>query len=205
MLFEQISDYVAQALPLQAEITPERQQLLLQLADYVRGRRDKGLPIQLNFICTHNSRRSHLGQIHAQLAAYHYGVQDVHCFSGGTETTAVNFRVVRELLEAGFDLEVVGGTEDNPLYLLRFADDAEPLRLFSKTYGDAENPTEGFAAVMTCDHADEHCPIIPGADARLPIRYVDPKASDDTPEEKATYHARSLQILSEMLWAFSKV
>jgi arsenate reductase (thioredoxin) len=58
---------------------------------------------------------------------------------------------------------------------------------------------------MTCSHADENCPFIPGAEARIPVRYEDPKAFDDTTEEAAQYDARSRQIASEMFFVFSRV
>ena len=31
---------------------------------------------------------------------------------------------------------------------------------------------------MVCDHADQNCPFIPGATARIPLRYKDPKEFD---------------------------
>ena len=58
---------------------------------------------------------------------------------------------------------------------------------------------------MTCDHADENCPFIPGCDVRLPIRYEDPKAFDDTPLEAEKYDERSLQIANEMFYAFKNI
>ena len=67
------------------------------------------------------------------------------------------------------------------------------------------NPTK-FAAVMTCAHADENCPFIPGAEQRIPVRYKDPKAFDDTPEEKVAGIAnKSIEIATEMHYIFSSI
>jgi arsenate reductase len=40
---------------------------------------------------------------------------------------------------------------------------------------------------------------------RLAIMYRDPKASDGTPEEQATYDARCQQIAAEMNWVMALV
>jgi len=58
---------------------------------------------------------------------------------------------------------------------------------------------------MTCDHADENCPFIPGTEQRIPVRYEDPKAFDNTPLEAEKYDERSVQIATEMFYVFSKI
>ncbi|MEM9731475.1 MAG: protein-tyrosine-phosphatase, partial [Myxococcota bacterium] len=130
-------------------------------------------------------------------------VSGVAVFSGGTETTAFNPRAVAAMERAGFVIETPGG--ENPRYLVSYADGAEPIACFSKVYDDPVNPSEGFAAVMTCSSADEACPVVQGAAERVSITYEDPKASDDTPEETDTYDARCRQIATEMLFVFSRV
>lgn len=57
---------------------------------------------------------------------------------------------------------------------------------------------------MTCNNADEGCPIVFGAEARFPVKYDDPKASDNTPEQTQVYVERSLQIAAEMFYVFHK-
>ncbi len=79
------------------------------------------------------------------------------------------------------------------------------MACFSKKYGDEPNPREGFGAVMTCSSADRGCPIVYGADARFAIPYVDPKVSDGTDAEAATYDARLEQIGTEMLYLMGQV
>lgn len=54
-------------------------------------------------------------------------------------------------------------------------------------------------------HADENCPFIPGAYRRIPLTYIDPKVSDNTPEESSTYNERCKQIATEMFFMMSCV
>ena len=73
-----------------------------------------------------------------------------------------------------------------------------------KLYDDPSSPKNGFAAVITCSHADENCPFIPGAEARIALNYEDPKAFDGTDKQDQMYLERSRQIGREMLWAFER-
>lgn len=183
-------------------ITPQRKKVLQPLIDYVQAKKDSNEPVHLNFICTHNSRRSQFSQIWAQTAADYHGIA-IHACSGGVEVTAFNERAVASIERAGFSVTKKG--EGNPQYLVHHSASGEPIVAFSKVYDDPANAAAGFAAVMTCSHADENCPFIPGAEARLAIRYEDPKAFDGTPEEAARYDERSLQIGAEMFYVFSQI
>jgi arsenate reductase len=178
-----------------------RKQQLAGLADYLKTQ--KGQPIHLSFICTHNSRRSHLGMIWAAVAAAHYGLENVSTYSGGTEATAFNPRAVAALQRAGFYVECPDG--ENPRYLVHFSGEQPPLTCFSKVYDHPDNPQQDFAAIMTCSDADENCPVIPGVKLRLPLTYEDPKVADDTPFEEERYDERVAQIGRELLYAFSLV
>ncbi len=183
-------------------ITGEREKVLLELVNYIKKKRASGEKPLLNFICTHNSRRSQFSQIWAQTAAAYYGI-DVACFSGGVEVTAFNERAVASINRSGFKIEKEG--ETNPKYNVFYAQDSNPIIAFSKVFDDPTNPSNPFAAVMTCAHADENCPFIPSAEKRIPVRYEDPKFFDDSPEEAEKYDERSLQIASEMLYVFKNV
>jgi len=185
-------------------IPEARKQILMPAAAYIRSKLDRAEPVRLTFICTHNSRRSHLGQVWAQIAAYYYGVAPVSCYSGGTEQTACNPRTVSALARAGLRVSQVSEGE-NPIYLFAYAEGVNPLVAFSKVYDQAPNPNSGFAAVMTCSHAEENCPFIPGAEKRLSLLYEDPKIADDTPEESAVYDARCRQIAAEMMFVFANI
>jgi arsenate reductase len=151
----------------------------------------------LLFICTHNSRRSQMAQVWAQTAAWLLGLSGVHCHSGGTEATAFNHHAIDALRTAGFEVET--GAGNNPLVQLRWSDDIPPLRCWSKTFHEALPEGTPFTAVMTCSEADEACPVVPGAEARFPIRYEDPKASDGSGREAEVYLHRCLEIGQEML------
>lgn len=194
--------YVADRLSEFDRIGDERRAELATLADYVRSKRDANEPCRLTFVCTHNSRRSHLSMIWAAVAASHFGVDNVSTYSGGTEATAFNPRAVAAVRRAGMTVEQTT-PEPNPIYHVRFAEDRPALTCFSKVYDVAPNPSEAFAAIMVCGHADENCPVVFGVEMRCAIRYVDPKVSDNTDAEAATYDERCAQIAREMLYAFS--
>ena len=183
-------------------ITAARKETLQPLIDYIQSKVDQGAVAHLNFICTHNSRRSQLSQVWAQTAADYFGIPAT-CFSGGVEVTAFNLRAVAALKRSGFRVAAQGN--GNPKYKVYYSEDRPPISAFSKLYDDPHNRAPGFAAVMTCSDADENCPFIPGSEMRIPVRYEDPKAFDGTPREALAYDERSRQIASEMFHVFSCV
>lgn len=183
---------------LDQSIDESRKPVLNQLADYIKNNED----VKLNFICTHNSRRSHLSQIWAQVFAHYAGIK-VETFSGGTEATAFHPNAVAALERAGLKISNNGGA--NPRYQVSFSDDLDPMICYSKVFDEPANPQVDFAAVMTCSEADSGCPFVPGAKARIKLFYEDPKISDGTPEEAKTYDERCAQIASEMKYIFSRI
>ena len=185
-------------------ISEERKEILKPLAYFIQKKTEAGESINLNFICTHNSRRSHLSQIWAQVMAEHFGIKNVYCYSGGTEVTAMFPKVAEMLEKQGFQIEKLSDTA-NPVYAVKFAGNAHPVICFSKKYDDAFNPVSGFAAVMTCSNADEGCPFIAGAEQRVAVKFEDPKSSDGTPEMHRTYFERSLEIAAEMYYVMSLI
>ena len=185
-------------------ISAERKQTLQPLIDYIQTKATNHQEIRLNLICTHNSRRSHLSQVWAQTAAAYYGIPNVFCYSGGTEATAMFPMAAKTLEKAGFQIQTIAnGT--NPIYAIKYAENAHPIIGFSKTYDDAFNPQSEFAAILTCSQADGGCPFIAGAELRIPITYEDPKAFDNTPQQAEKYEERSLQIATEMSYVFSQI
>lgn len=184
-------------------IPHDRQQSLGILIDYIQSRINSQAPIHLNFICTHNSRRSQFAQIWAQVAGIYYQIQ-AHCYSGGIEVTACNERTISALSRAGFHITAIG--LENPKYTVSFSPHhATGILLFSKLYSDPINPRDSFAAVMTCAEADNNCPFIPGTEKRISITYEDPKISDGTPLEHHVYDERCKQIAAEMFYVFSRL
>jgi len=197
-LFKKLKEYI-QKLVIE-DISKERKEILQILIDYIRTKRNKKEEIHLNFICTHNSRRSQFAQIWAQTAAIFFGVE-AYCYSGGVEITAFNERAVVAVQRAGFKIERDG--VDNPRYSIQLTTDSPKIIAFSKLFDDPTSPKHRFAAVMTCSHADENCPFIPGTEARIPLLYDDPKAFDGTELEIQKYDERCAQIAAEMIYVFS--
>lgn len=184
--------------------TGERKEILEPLIHFIQRKVNEGQNINLNFICTHNSRRSHLAQIWAQTAAAYFGIPNVYCYSGGTEETALFPKVAETLESQGFTIFRISESP-NPIYAVKYNHNSQPLIGFSKKYDSPFNPETLFAAVMTCSQADQGCPFIPGAEQRIPVMFEDPKVSDNTPDQTSVYAERSLQIAAEMFYVFSKI
>jgi arsenate reductase len=185
-------------------ISSERKAILKQLTDFIEDKRKRNQKIELIFICTHNSRRSHISQLWAEAAAAYYGIGNVVSYSGGTEATAFNPRAVKAMQDVGFTIHATTES-DNPVYEVKFSDEANEVLVYSKKYDAVSNPKKGFAAIMTCSHADENCPVVVGMDKRISLAYNDPKDFDGTPQETSKYTERVLEIGKEILFAFSQV
>lgn len=185
-------------------ISDDRKAVLQSLVEYISLKKSEREEIRLNFICTHNSRRSHLSQIWAQTMAHHFGINMVYCYSGGTEATAMFPKIVETLISHGFDVLKLS-EEANPVYAVKYAENEHPIICFSKEYNHLYNPKRNYAAIVTCSTAEEACPIVFGAEKRISIKYDDPKAFDGTNLMDSKYMERSLQIAQEMWYVFSNV
>jgi arsenate reductase (thioredoxin) len=201
-MFENLSKFIE--ISKNISVSEERKAVLKPLADYIQNKVDSNQEIRLNFICTHNSRRSHLSQIWAQTMAFHFNIKNVFCYSGGTEATAMFPKVAETLTNQGFHIQQLS-QEQNPVYAVKFDENQYSIICFSKTYFDDFNPKNNFGAIMTCNNADEGCPMVFGAEARFPIKYEDPKAFDGTDLMNEKYTERSLQIAREMFFVFSQI
>lgn len=185
-------------------IPNERKEILQQISAYIRSKQEQNKPINLVYICTHNSRRSHLGQIWAKVAGHYYNIENVNTYSGGTEATAFNINAISALQRVGFNIQKTTDSA-NPVYHVYHSDGGEPDICFSKVYDHPHNPDSEFAAIMTCSDAEENCPFIPGVELRVGTTYDDPKAFDNTPLQDEKYDERCKQIALETLYAFSLV
>lgn len=181
-----------------------RKKLLQELSHYILSKQKENKPVQLVYICTHNSRRSHFGQVWAKVASEYYKVKNVHTYSGGTEVTAFNPNAINALKRIGFKI-TSSGADKNPVYEVFYSEDTAPIECFSKVYNDEGNPRKDFAAVMTCSEAEENCPFVRGMDLRVGTTYDDPKAFDNTPLQDVKYDERCRQIALETLYVFSKM
>ncbi|MCC5816704.1 MAG: protein-tyrosine-phosphatase [Leptospira sp.] len=197
-----------------SEITDSRKKELQDLAIIIREQKNNKENVRLNFICTHNSRRSHISQLLAYASTHYLLEPEVagkfSLFSGGTEATAFHPNSIKALREFGFHIEPANkdsiqafpfpNSSSNPIYEVRISDSIIGLYAFSKKYGDPPNPNKDYIAVMTCDHAAENCPVVFGADKKFNLTYKDPKASDGTPDQDRIYRERVEEIGREMLY-----
>lgn len=157
--------------------------------------------LQLTFICTHNSRRSQFTQVWAQVFAAYLGLDRLSCFSGGTEVTQVYKSVLSTIKQQGISVTALAVDSNNPKYKVMLEDyPTSELTLFSKCFDDDYNPSTNFYALMTCDHAYEACPFVPGALKRISLQYTDPKFSDGSEHEESVYYNTSLNIAAEMYY-----
>ncbi|MFD2823401.1 low molecular weight phosphatase family protein [Lacinutrix iliipiscaria] len=201
-LFSEIENVINELNP--ETISIERKEVLQPLIDFIQSKLSENKEIRINFICTHNSRRSHLSQVWAQTMANYFNIKNVSCYSGGTEATALFPMVAETLQNSGFQINSISKNE-NPIYSIKYSDNEHPIIGFSKKLDDDFNPKSEFAAIMTCDSANEACPFVPGAEKRIPITFEDPKAFDNTPQQAEKYNERSLQIATEMFYVFSQI
>jgi arsenate reductase (thioredoxin) len=167
-----------------------------ELVDWVVKNYRAGKPLGIIVICTRNTRRSMLGATMGNIAAAYYGLPEIRFYCGGTEPEAINPRTVATLKEIGVEIEPTGkeaprGKEGyaNPIYSVKWGKGLETQE-FSKKYTDAQNPQDGFAAILVCSEADTNCPKVTGASARIPVPYLDPKPFDGAPFEAAKYAER---------------
>ena len=202
-LFPKIKHYCKELVAEASLISEGRKAQLAQLSTYISQCYQQGATPKLIVICTHNSRRSHLGQTWLAIGADYFDLLPIGTFSGGTEATAFNERAVRALDELG--LQVVAGEGSNPVYQLYWTYTMPPYKAFSKKYDTPPKPSKDFGAIMVCTEADEGCPIIPGAAFRIALPFKDPKAFDGTDLEKEKYAERCRDIGREMLYVLSKV
>ncbi len=202
IIYPEIVETIQLAISMFNTISVERKLQLQELSKYIQLKINEHNKVDLIFICTHNSRRSHFAQIWAQTAAAYYKISRINCYSGGTEVTAFNVNALKALQASGFII-TQGMENNNPHCEVKYSDTLQSIDAFSKKYCDAPNPTNSFAAIMTCSQADESCPIVFGAESRFNIPYQDPKIADGRADQELVYNERSMQIASEICYVFS--
>ena len=186
-----------------ATISDERKTLLLKISDAIAKEHILNKEVNLNFICTHNSRRSQLGQVWSFFAASYFNL-NINAFSGGTEVTAFYKNTVKTLQKVGFEFQLTDFSHQNPTYQISFNGNENRILGFSKLYSNPIN-TEPFMAITTCNNADTNCPFIPTASHRFHLPFIDPKHSDGTTKQEETYLQTSIQIAGEVYFIFSEV
>jgi len=201
-MFSQIKKYCDDLSDEFDSISMERKAILGKIASYIISKKNAGKPINMVYICTHNSRRSHFGQIWAQVAAHYFNIKNINVFSGGTQATAFNINAINTFERIGFDVKKIDN-DVNSIYHISYDEIEKPIVCFSKVYNDTVNPKIEFAAIMTCSDAEENCPFILGVEFRIGTTYDDPKVFDNTPLQDVMYDERSKQIALETFYVFS--
>ena len=200
-MYNSVENYCQQLTNNFDEITEDRKHILNKITAYIKHK--NGEPTNLIYVCTHNSRRSHFGQIWATVAADFYNIKNIKAYSAGTEQTAFHPNAIKALGRIGFKIEKPK-VEQNPKYVVNFEEN-KFTTCFSKTIDHKTLPQQNFAAIMTCDDAEQNCPFLPGAETRIATTYQDPKAFDGTPKEAEKYDERCRQIALETLYVFSQL
>lgn len=184
------------------QISPERKEVLERIAAYISEAITSKGEAKLTYICIHNSRRSHFGQVAGAVSAVHNALP-VKTYSGGTIATAFNPNAVAALNSLGFKTQITR-EGSNPNYRVYF-DENSFSHCFSKIFDSPENPDKNFAAIMTCGEAEENCPFVPNAEFKAVTTYEDPSSADGTGNENTVYTSRFIQILRDNLYLFSCV
>ncbi|SNR15230.1 low molecular weight phosphatase family protein [Tenacibaculum jejuense] len=184
-------------------VSEERKDLLYSIADKIVEELEDRDKINLNFICTHNSRRSQMAQVWSFFATEYFKLENIFAYSGGTETTAFHRNTVKCLQKTSFDFSVEDFSHQNPLYLISFKGAKKTIKGFSKTYDNEDNDYP-YIAITTCDHADENCPFIPDAIHRFHLPYTDPKVADNTDSQNEKYLETSKRIAGELFLIFEE-
>ena len=183
------------------EVSNKRAFLLNEIVNYVyKTRSEKKIP-KLNFICTHNSRRSQFCQFWATFFSNYYNIK-CEVYSGGTVKTEVYKSVLNNIRDYSFNISFKQC--NNPIYSIKFKNQ-NLGNYFSKLYYDFENPKNEFAAIMTCSDAENNCPLVEGSEIKFSLPYEDPKKYDKSKIEKTEYKKTSEKIASEMNYLFSEI
>jgi len=199
-----LRSFINQLLNEERQISSDRKEELIQLSSTIFATYRQTKRVNLHVICTHNSRRSQLGQIWFLAGAQYFNFNFLKSFSAGTETTAFNPRMVKAVQEAGFSLEKIQDGE-NPKYQLSLFGKTQSPLFYSKRYDDSSNEMISAIALMVCDSANESCPVIPDVLHRIPLLYKDPKFSDDTPDEEEVYLNKVYEIGREVLYLLKEL
>lgn len=174
-------------------IDSERREKWNALAQRLRKKDNQGA---INFICTHNARRSVISQSLASALAHHHGLTGIKAWSGGAEETFVHPNSIKLLLRIGYRLKEQT-TGENPRYTLSYAEGAPDLLLFSKKFDDPSSPAP-YHAILVCSKGDAACPFIPNVASRTLIPFEDPGAFDNTPKADEAYYEAATLIGDEL-------
>jgi len=187
-------------LKVEANRTKLLKKIALQIASELKENRE----VNLNYICTHNSRRSQLAQVWSSYATNYFKLPNIQSFSGGTAVTSFHRNTVKTLQEVGFKFQILEFSHQNPEYLISYENSLNPILGFSKLYFD-EHIKKPFIAITTCSNADENCPFIADAVQRFHLPFNDPKNFDNTLYKSEKYLETTKQIAGEIHFIFDLI
>lgn len=183
------------------EVSNKRVFLINEIVNYIYKKTSENKIPKLNFICTHNSRRSQFCQFWASFFSNYYNIK-CEVYSGGTVETEVHKSVLNNISDYGFNISFKEC--NNPIYSIKFKNQ-NLGNYFSKFYYNFENPKNEFAAIMTCSDAENNCPVVEGSEIKFSLPYEDPKKYDKSKNEKNEYKKTSESIASEMNYLFKTI
>lgn len=184
-------------------INENRKQNLFKIAEAIAKEYAKSELVNLNFICTYNSRRSQLAQVWSFFAAQYFKL-NINSFSGGIEVTTFNRSSIKTLQKAGFYFQILNFSHQNPTYEISFEGSKKYMLGFSKLYDDLYNPSN-FIAITTCAIADKNCYCMASSNQHFLLPYEDPKKADGTLRQEEVYMQINTQIAAEIYCIFSYV
>ncbi|WP_196893237.1 low molecular weight phosphatase family protein [Aureivirga marina] len=186
------------------EITNDRKETLNDIAKAVLDEYLRNERVNLNFICSHNSRRSQFAQIWGNYAINFFSIPNMECFSGGTVVTALHRNTVKTLKEVGFRFDVKTFNHQNPEYLISYQDCKKPILAYSKLIEDQNNKSP-YIAITTCNSIEKNCPLFTDCLAYFQLPYTDPKNYDYTALKNEKYNELNMNIASEMAFLFGYI
>lgn len=205
-MFESLYNFCEKLSSTADEIDAIRLPALTTLADYLTEIYTKEDVSAVVFVCTHNSRRSLIGELMLALCAEYYSLPPLHTYSAGTEATRLSTQACEALTDIGYEIKIDESTDtSNPIHHFRWSDTMSPHLSFSKKYTHSHLPTSDYCGVMVCNEADAGCPVIQGMAARVSLPYLDPKRMDGTLEQHSAYMRCIREIGREMMWVAHSV
>lgn len=184
-------------------VSENRYKYLLKIAETIAKEYAKNELVNLNFICSNNSRRSQLAQVWGFFAADYFNL-NIRSFSGGTEIGCFNRSTIKTLQKVGFSFQLNKFSHQNPTYQISFEGNKQTLTVFSKLFDDAENPNS-FIGIMTCGVSDENIPFITSTNHLFQLPYEDPKRADGTLRQEEVYLATNRRIAGEIFIIFNNI
>ncbi|TGK06783.1 hypothetical protein EHO59_01205 [Leptospira semungkisensis] len=203
-LFQPLKKYLETQQSKIANIGPDRKKVLDSFSQAILHSLEAKQKANLLFVCTQNSRRSQISQAFAAAIPQYFDLPGIKSFSGGTTVSEFHPNAIQALESCGFRIENQGPPR-NPKYSIRWADGTPSLLAFSKKFQEQPNPASEFVAIFVCSQADESCPYVSGAEARISLPYEDPKSGDNSENPLARYLQTCEQIASELLYTFEEV